>query len=119
MGGFMAANLLRAGHPLVVNDINSTAVQKLKDLSSQLKTEVKEAKTPKELASHVEYVITMLPSSPHVQQVYLADNGILSAVKSNSLLIDASTIDPNVSREVAKKASEKKASMIDAPVSGG
>jgi 3-hydroxyisobutyrate dehydrogenase len=40
-------------------------------------------------------------------------------MKPNSLLIDASTIDPNVAREVSAKAEALKVQMIDAPVSGG
>lgn len=61
----------------------------------------------------------MLPSSPHVQEVYLGSDGILSTIKGGSLLIDSSTIDPAVSIEVSKKASDKAAVFMDAPVSGG
>jgi len=64
-------------------------------------------------------VITMLPSSPHVQEVYTGVNGILNTIKPNSLLIDTSTIDPSIAREVASKAAAANASLIDAPVSGG
>jgi len=61
----------------------------------------------------------MLPSSPHVQEVYLSDKGLLAAIKANSILIDASTIDPEIAREVAKKVSAANSLMVDAPVSGG
>jgi len=115
MGGFMAANLAKAGFPLVVNDISEEAVRKLQSTYK----DVKFAKTPKELASQVDQIVTMLPSSPHVQEVYLSENGILAAIKENTILIDASTIDPVVAREVSSKASSKKAYMVDAPVSGG
>jgi len=111
----MAANLAKAGIPLVVNDVSEEAVNKLK----QSHKDVRVAKTPKELASLVDQIITMLPSSPHVQEVYLSENGILSAVKEGSILIDASTIDPVVAREVSSKAASRKAMMVDAPVSGG
>lgn len=40
-------------------------------------------------------------------------------MKSNTLLIDTSTIDPNIAREVSSKAEALSAQMIDAPVSGG
>ncbi len=46
-------------------------------------------------------------------------NGMLSTIKPNSLLIDTSTIDPSVARDVASKVTAAKATMIDAPVSGG
>jgi len=114
MGNHMANNLLKNGYPLVVHDVNETA---LKNMASN--QNVKIAKTPKELASQVETVITMLPSSPHVQEVYTGANGLLSTLKANSLLIDTSTIDPSVAREVSSKVIAAKSVMIDAPVSGG
>lgn len=43
----------------------------------------------------------------------------MKSVQAGSLLIDTSTIDPNVARELAAKVKEHKASMVDAPVSGG
>lgn len=64
----------------------------------------------------------MLPSSPHVREVYTkADSGILAGLRANSdaLLIDSSTIDPQTARDVAKLAASSGAVMIDAPVSGG
>ena len=62
----------------------------------------------------------MLPSSPHVREVYTSANGILKGLTvKDSLLIDSSTIDPQTSRDVAALATEQGATMIDAPVSGG
>jgi len=113
----MAHNLAKAGFPLVVFDVSDAAVKVLKEKAG---ANVKSAKTPKEVASQVDQIVTMLPSSPHVQKVYGdAETGIFKAVQPNSLLIDASTIDPNVAREVSKQAQHHKAVMVDAPVSGG
>lgn len=61
----------------------------------------------------------MLPSNPHVKEVYTGNNGILSSVKKGSLLLDSSTIDPAVSRQVGEQCQAKGASYLDCPVSGG
>lgn len=62
----------------------------------------------------------MLPSSPHVREVYTSNDGILKGINSTgALLIDSSTIDPQTSRDVAAIAAAQGAVMIDAPVSGG
>jgi 3-hydroxyisobutyrate dehydrogenase len=114
MGSNMANNLIKNGYNLVVHDVNELSLKNF--VSNQ---NVKIAKSPKEVASQVDLLITMLPSSPHVQEVYTGVNGILSSVRTNSLLIDTSTIDPGVAREVASKVADHKATMIDAPVSGG
>ncbi|ELR23250.1 3hydroxyisobutyrate dehydrogenase [Acanthamoeba castellanii str. Neff] len=113
MGGFMAQNILKAGYPLVVFDVNKGAVERLTSQGA------KAAATPREVASQVHQLVTMLPSSPHVQEVYTSENGIFNGIKEGSLLIDASTIEPAVARGVIAKAAEHKVTMVDAPVSGG
>ena len=75
--------------------------------------------TPCEVAEQSDVVITMLPSNPHVREVYCGSDGILKGVRPGSILIDSSTIDPNVAREVAVAVEKAGAAMIDAPVSGG
>jgi 3-hydroxyisobutyrate dehydrogenase len=115
MGGHMAANLLKHGHALTVFDMSSQATAKLVALGAR------KAASPAEVASNSTVVITMLPSSPHVKEVYTsANSGILQAVRKGCLLIDSSTIDPATAREVAAQAHRiPGVHMVDAPVSGG
>lgn len=66
----------------------------------------------------------MLPSSPHVIQVY-SENIIPALEKLSStdatqtLCIDSTTLDVDVARTVATKVNNIGAKMVDAPVSGG
>jgi len=115
MGAHMASNLLKAGYGVVVFDVNPTATEKLKEKGAI------PAASPREVAAQTTGVITMLPSSPHVEDVYCNPNtGILRAVKPGALLIDASTIDPLVARKINSIAQrDHGALMVDAPVSGG
>lgn len=102
MGSHMAANLLTAGHHLTVHDRNEAVVQAFADRGASI------AQTPREVAEASDVVITMLPSSPHVDEVYTGRNGILAdagAVRP-SLLIDASTIDPHTCRMLAAKVAK-------------
>ncbi len=64
-------------------------------------------------------VVTMLPSNPHVLEVYMGADGVFSKAKANALLIDASTIDPAVAQRVGARAAELRTRFLDAPVSGG
>ncbi|KAH8518287.1 hypothetical protein H0E87_000222, partial [Populus deltoides] len=87
--------------------------------------------TPFEVAEASDVVITMLPSSSHVLDVYTGPNGLLRCANlmRPQLLIDSSTIDPQTSRKVSvavsncilkeKKDHWEKPVMLDAPVSGG
>lgn len=71
-------------------------------------------------------VVTMLPSSPHVRNVYVEEDGIIPALKTlsqeavaSTLCIDSTTLDVEVARNVAAQVTSVGASMVDAPVSGG
>ncbi|PWN48607.1 hypothetical protein IE53DRAFT_389172 [Violaceomyces palustris] len=91
--------------------------------------------SPAGVARLASTVVTMLPSSPEVEQVYLGEGGILEGLsdlgdpsidKNRTLLIDSTTLDPSVAVKTANKikqagGGEEKGywDMIDAPVSGG
>ena len=116
MGKPMALNLARAGHDLVVLDLNPTAVAELEGAGAA------SASTAAEVMSQVGAggaVVTMLPSNPHVQGVYCGEGGILETMAPDTLCIDCSTITPGTSVEVAAAVRASGGRMIDAPVSGG
>ncbi|MBA3610042.1 MAG: 2-hydroxy-3-oxopropionate reductase [Rubrobacter sp.] len=113
MGKPMAKNLLEAGHELVV--YNRTA-EKAEELAGDGATV---AGSPKEVAEQSDVIITMLPDSPQVEEVLAGEGGVLEGIREGSLIVDMSTISPVVTRDLAAKAGEHGASMLDAPVSGG
>ncbi|KAF3450284.1 hypothetical protein FNV43_RR06364 [Rhamnella rubrinervis] len=127
MGSRMASNLFKAGYKVAVPDINQNVMQKFSDMGVDTK------RTPFEVAEASEVVITMLPSSSHVDHVYTGPNGLLHGghLLRPCLLIDSSTIDPQTSRKLSATISncilkERKDNwefqspvMLDAPVSGG
>lgn len=114
MGMHMAKNLVKNGHSVVGFDVNKSSVDKFVAGGAG-----RGAASPKEVAQSASVVVTMLPSSPHVQQVYEGANGVFEGIKSGALLIDSSTIDPLVARKLSAAAQTKGVSLLDAPVSGG
>lgn len=115
MGLRMAQNLVKKGHELVVYDVADAPIKTLVDEGNT--TAVANVK---EVADAANVVITMLPSNPHVIDVYLeSSNALIRSATAEHLFIDASTIDPNVARDVQGKVTDTGAGMIDAPVSGG
>jgi 2-hydroxy-3-oxopropionate reductase len=115
MGAPMAANLARAGYPLVVHNRSRQKVEQF--VAEHERAEA--AATPKEVAERTDVVITMLPDSPDVEQVYLGEDGVVAGTRGGQLLIDMSSIAPAVARAVFDAASEVGAAALDAPVSGG
>jgi len=113
MGGPMARNLLKAGHSLTVFDVLRPNADALAAAGAEI------AGSAGGAAADAEFVVTMLPSSPHVRAVYLGEDGVLARVPKGVPLLDSSTIDPHTAREVAAAAEQHGNPMADAPVSGG
>lgn len=113
MGGPMALNLCKAGYRLSVFDVMPDAVKKLTDAGATAAADIPAA------VKDADIVITMLPGNEHVKKVYLDAEGVLAHAKAGALLIDSSTINADIARDVAKVAAQKGFRMIDAPVSGG
>ena len=101
MGKPMAKNLLKAGHPLVVHDLNRQSVTELVSLGAE------EAPSPKEVAQKVRHIITMLPNSPEVREVLTGPNGIIEGAAPGTLVVDMSSISPIVPGKWAKSSRGK------------
>ena len=113
MGKPMARNLLKGGRVVRIHNRSRAAVDELSREGAQPMTNAKE------VAERSEIVITMLPDSPDVELVYGGEQGIFAGAKSESLLIDMSSISPVVARRLAAEAEKRGCDMLDAPVSGG
>lgn len=113
MGKPMSKNLIDSGYKLVVYAINEEALNEVVEYGAE------KSDSPKSVAKNSDIIITMLPNSPHVKNVVLGENGVIEGVRRGQILIDMSSIDPLVSKEVSKELEKKGVEMIDAPVSGG
>lgn len=113
MGEPMAGHLLEAGHSLVVH----TRTREKADLLIERGAEWGE--TPRELARKSDFVFTMLGYPCDVEEIYCSENGVLAGCQSGSVLIDMTTSSPELAKRIARKALERDADAIDAPVSGG
>jgi 3-hydroxyisobutyrate dehydrogenase len=113
MGQPMVANLLKKGFAVVAYDVVPDA------LTAVVKLGATAAGSAAEAAKRGDLVVTMLPSSSHVERCYLAPGGVLEGVAAGRLCVDMSTIDPSVSRRVAAALGQRQVRFLDAPVSGG
>jgi len=113
MGAPMARNLLAAGYALTVLDIVPGATAEL------LAAGAAAGHTPAQVAADTDILITMLPDSPQVRDVYLGRDGAYESLREGWLSIDMSSIAPATARELAERATNAGAEALDAPVSGG
>jgi len=109
----MALNLIKVGHALRVHDIKREAAKNLIEDGATW------ADSPQAAAEGAEAVFLSLPMPAHVEEVVLADNGVLAGITSGKTIIDMSTNAPSVVKELAKMANAQGVAFLDAPVSGG
>ena len=112
MGSRMAASLQQQGHELIV--YNRTE-NKTNDLVAKGATI---ASSVIEVAQQANIIFTMLPHPEAVEAVALEAKGFLTALNSNSLWIDCSTVNPSFARKMAIIAAQNQVRYIDAPVAG-
>lgn len=113
MGAFMAANLQKAGHDLVIHDVRREAG------ANRLAAGAIWADSPKAVAEQSEIIFTSLPGPKEVEPVVFGPDGILAGVQPGAAYFDLSTNSQALVRRFAEALAEKGAFGFDAPVSGG
>ena len=113
MGSRMAATLARAGHSLVVHDVDPVKAGALAAAGAAA------CASPREVAQTSEIVFSSLPLPATVRSVYLGPDGVLEGARPGMVLVDMSTVDPETSRAVSAAATARGVEYLDAPVSGG
>ena len=113
MGKPMAGHLIKAGHRVLVYDVNAAAVQELAAKGAVA------CRSSKEVAGKTGIIIIMVPDTPDVEAVLFGKNGLAEGVKAGSIVVDMSSISPIATKEFAKRLAAMGVEMLDAPVSGG
>ncbi len=110
MGLPMTRNLLVKGHAVTVSSRSRPPVDTAVSLRAT------DGGDPAGVARASDVIILCVPSSPHVVSVV---DALLPAVKPGQVIVDCSTIDPDVEREQHNRVSSTGAAYLEAPVSGG
>ena len=109
----MCGHLLKAGFRVTVHSRTRSKAQPLLDRGAQW------AENPRAVAAESDILFTMVGFPQDVRTVYFDETGILAGARAGTILIDMTTTQPSLSRDIAAAASAKGLSAIDAPVSGG
>ncbi len=113
MGSRMAANIARAGFPLVVwtHTAGKAATWAAEHGARALAT-------PAEVAEHSDVVVSMVVDGAQVSSVLLDGDGAIHGAHPGLLCVDMSTIGPTDTRRIGAALGERGVSMLDAPVTG-
>ena len=113
MGQGMVRNLLAKGFIVYIWNRTQSKMDPFIELGAIVTS------SPADVASHADIIITCLSDTPDVEHVLLQANGVIFGVKPGNLVIDMSTISPEVTRKLAAVLAERDVHMLDAPISGG
>lgn len=114
MGSPMAGHLAEAGYALAVLDLDSRPAA---ELAARFEN-VRMASSLKDLAETADIVVTMLPSGREVRDVTLGVDGLIETLRPGAMLVDTSSSEPWITRELGARLEARGIAMVDAPVSG-
>ena len=113
MGSPMAVHLAKAGHQVA-------GYNRSPDKTAPLVAEGgRAAESIADAVRDAEVVCVMVPDSPDVLDVLTGEDGVFDNAKPGTLVVDFSSIRPDVTSQLAEKATAKGIRLVDAPVSGG
>jgi 3-hydroxyisobutyrate dehydrogenase len=112
MGTPIARNLLRAGLEVRVWNRTPAKAERLAADGALV------ASSPAAAAADVDVLITMLADGPSVEQVMTGPDGALSALGSDTVWVQMSTVGVEWSDRLADLGARHRVAVVDAPVSG-
>ncbi len=113
MGRWMCQHAMSKGFATTVYNRSPDKAKPLVELGATL------ARSPKEVAERSDVVFAIVGYPKDVREVFLGADGALAGSKPGTILIDMTTSDPTLAREIAQAATAKGVHALDAPVSGG
>jgi 3-hydroxyisobutyrate dehydrogenase len=113
MGHSMVGHIMTKGYKATVYNRTKEKAQALLEAGAAW------ADTPKAVAQHSDIIFAIVGFPPDVREVFLGKEGALAGCKAGSILVDMTTSDPSLAREINEAAKAKSVASVDAPVSGG
>ncbi|TNM38510.1 2-hydroxy-3-oxopropionate reductase [Nocardioides albidus] len=113
MGSPMAVHLAEAGHTVSGYNRTPDKAQPLVAAGGRAATSIADA------VEDAEVVCVMVPDSPDVEAVLAGEGGVFESAAAGTLIVDFSSIRPDVTTALAEQAAARGLRLLDAPVSGG
>ncbi len=113
MGRWMCQHAMSKGYAATVFNRSKDKLQPLVELGAQA------ADAPKAVAQNADIVFAIVGFPTDVREVFLGADGALAGSKPGTILVDMTTSDPSLAKEIHAAAKAKGVHALDAPVSGG
>lgn len=112
MGRGMVKNLLAAGHEVTVWNRSPEPIAEVEALGARAAGSIREA------VEGAEFVLYCLSNDEAVRAVVFGEDGLAAFVPADSIVLDLSTISPELSMEERAAFEERGIAFLDAPVFG-
>ena len=112
MGRPIARRLRESGFKLTAYDRDPSKAEVLTKYGATV------AQSVSELSSSCNVVLSCLPSDEAVLNIYRGPDGVFANARPGSLVIDLSTVYPEISRELSRVGSEHGVDVLDVTISG-
>ena len=113
MGRWMCEHAMKKGYQATVYNRSKDKAKPLVDAGASY------AASPKAVAEASDVVFAIVGFPKDVREVFLGSDGALAGSKAGTILVDMTTSEPSLAREIHAAAKAKGVHAIDAPVSGG
>src|SRR5438445_7398276 len=113
MGRWMCQHLMDKGYKATVYNRSKEKAKPLLDAGAAW------GEMPRHVAERSDVVFAIVGFPKDVREVFLGAEGALAGAKAGTILVDMTTSDPTLAREIAQAATAKGVHALDAPVSGG
>jgi len=113
MGSSMAGHLLNKGYAATVFNRTRDKAKPLLERGAQW------GDSPKAVAQKSDIIFSIVGFPHDVREVILGSDGALNGASAGSVLVDMTTSDPSLAREIYQAAQARQVASVDAPVSGG
>ena len=113
MGRWMCQHVIDRGFKAVVYSRSPGKAKPLVEAGAAM------ADSPRGVAERSDVVIAIVGFPNDVREVFLGPQGALAGSRPGMALVDMTTSEPTLAREIYEKSKEKRVASLDAPVSGG
>src|SRR5271154_5738390 len=113
MGRWMCQHLLDKGYQATVHNRSRDKAKPLLDAGAAW------ADSPRAVAERSDFVFAIVGFPADVREVFLGQQGALAGSRASTVLVDMTTSEPSLAREIHQAAAGKGVQTLDAPVSGG
>jgi 3-hydroxyisobutyrate dehydrogenase-like beta-hydroxyacid dehydrogenase len=113
MGRPIAANILKAGFPLTVWNRTASRMDPLVDRGAR------RARNARDAAENADVLITIVSDPPALEEVLWGEEGAIGGLRQGSVLVDSSTVSPDLARRIGAACAKRGSEFLDCPVTGG